>query len=265
MKKEELFEILGELDEAHIQEAAPARPKSQRRAWGKWGGLAACLCLILGLGMFAVPKLLHTVRPTPEINSGETDGCGFGDTDSTLLPVHREDFSPELPKEIETAFAEEAGVMKVYRTLTNSWFLAKDLTDFSQALTTNAVYVAPKGGKNGNIPPWDSGYIVYTIDENGEPYWCGATSTSETVEIPNGLLGLTTDMIEEDLMGIDYEDYIITESENLSTVFVWARCADGQDVFVTYPTRPEFVGLQNHGRYTLKQLQRILTKASKAS
>lgn len=49
------------------------------------------------------------------------------------------------------------------------------------------------------------------------------------------------------------------------TVFVWAKCADGEDVFITYPARPEFVGLENRGRYTLPELQQILTKMAMES
>jgi len=83
--------------------------------------------------------------------------------------------------------------------------------------------------------------------------------------VPSQFNGLTYDIIEEDLAGIDYEDYIITQSTRLYTVFVWARCREGGDMFITYPARPEFLGLENRGRYTLEELRYILAEAYRDS
>lgn len=75
-----------------------------------------------------------------------------------------------------------------------------------------------------------------------------------------GLCGLTYDIIEEDLAGVNYEDYVIAQSTQLYTVIVRARCVDGE-VFVTYPARPEFVGLENRRLYTLEELLGALREA----
>ena len=56
MKKEELFNIIGEVDEQKVAAAGMAMntQKKSRPFWVKWGAMAACLCLVVGL---AIPML----------------------------------------------------------------------------------------------------------------------------------------------------------------------------------------------------------------
>ena len=50
MKKEELFNIIGEVDEQKVAAAGMAMNKKKSRpVWVKWGAMAACLCLVVGL------------------------------------------------------------------------------------------------------------------------------------------------------------------------------------------------------------------------
>lgn len=53
MRKEEFFEVLGELDDDIVEGAKTPMNKSinskvRRSSWPKWGAIAACLCLIIG-------------------------------------------------------------------------------------------------------------------------------------------------------------------------------------------------------------------------
>lgn len=50
MKNERLFEALEKIDAELIDEAAPGK-KPPKRAWMKWGVMAACACLIIGVGV----------------------------------------------------------------------------------------------------------------------------------------------------------------------------------------------------------------------
>lgn len=52
MTNMDLLRALGRIDPRLIAEAAPdaVRRKSTRRAWVKWGAVAACLCLVIGVG-----------------------------------------------------------------------------------------------------------------------------------------------------------------------------------------------------------------------
>ena len=48
MKKEELFNIIGEVDEQKVAAAGMAMNKKKSRpVWVKWGAMAACLCLVI--------------------------------------------------------------------------------------------------------------------------------------------------------------------------------------------------------------------------
>ena len=54
MKKERLLDAFGQIDEEFIEEADPekkkkAKKKSNKNTWVKWGAMAACLCLIVGV------------------------------------------------------------------------------------------------------------------------------------------------------------------------------------------------------------------------
>lgn len=57
MKKEELFNIIGEVDEQKVASAGMAMSKKKSRpAWVKWGAMAACLCLVV-VGALTIPNL----------------------------------------------------------------------------------------------------------------------------------------------------------------------------------------------------------------
>ena len=51
MKKEELFEIIGEVDEQKVLAAGTTKhsKKKTNAIWIRWGVMAACLCLVVGL------------------------------------------------------------------------------------------------------------------------------------------------------------------------------------------------------------------------
>lgn len=55
MTREKLYEVLGDIKSDYITEAEQDSPRRQR-PWGKWGSLAACLCLVaaaMWYGMFS--------------------------------------------------------------------------------------------------------------------------------------------------------------------------------------------------------------------
>lgn len=74
MKKEELFNVIGEMDEQKVAAAGMAMNKKKSRpVWLKWGAMVACLCLVVGL---TIPTILNTVNP----NEGSA-GTLMGDTE----------------------------------------------------------------------------------------------------------------------------------------------------------------------------------------
>lgn len=62
MTSEVFYEILGDINDAHVNEARTPK-KAKKPAWVKWCALAACLCLVAGLS-FAV-EFPHTENETP--------------------------------------------------------------------------------------------------------------------------------------------------------------------------------------------------------
>ena len=250
MTNEKLYEAIGNIKEEHILEAKQTQNRISS-GWMKWCALAACLCLIVGAGFFFSKGGFLS-------GSGIWDNAGFwGDGNSTLLKAHRDDFSAEIEPDVLAQFKHPSKTIKVYSLLTNQWFLSEKLDDFSQVVNTDFYYITA-GDRNGNEP--DTAYSCFDLDANGqleldyEAYPLLPVSTT-----PNGFWKLTYETIDAALSDIVYEDYIITYSSRLYTIFVWVR-GTTEDWILTYPTRPEFVGLENGALYTLEELQKILTE-----
>ena len=77
MKKEELFNIIGEVDEQKVAAAGMAMntKKKSRPVWVKWGAMAACLCLVVGLAI-------------PMLNNDYSDENPHSGLDSVKNPVY---------------------------------------------------------------------------------------------------------------------------------------------------------------------------------
>lgn len=63
MTTEELYEILGDIDERCVKEAREYRT-SKKRIWRKWGAIAACLCLLV-VGAVVSIRLLREKTTHP--------------------------------------------------------------------------------------------------------------------------------------------------------------------------------------------------------
>lgn len=78
MTNEKLYEVLGDINEKHVKEAREYR-KAKKPVWLKWGAMAACLCLVLGL---AIPMLMNS-NPA----GGPTPGGSLGDLSDNIDPI----------------------------------------------------------------------------------------------------------------------------------------------------------------------------------
>ena len=70
-----LFEALGEIDGAYVEQAAQYRGIAARRGLMKWGALAACLCLLAAV-------LIPALAARPEPQSGGAAGSAGGAADA---------------------------------------------------------------------------------------------------------------------------------------------------------------------------------------
>ena len=77
MKKKRLLNIIGEIDDRHIVEAAPyANTRRKAPAWTKWVAVAACLCLLLGSAL--INRLNMPQYASEMLSISESDiGMGF--------------------------------------------------------------------------------------------------------------------------------------------------------------------------------------------
>ena len=62
MKNKRLLNIIGEINDRHVEEAAPVAKKSRKPTWIKWGAMAACLCLII-VGVISIYPNFLPERP----------------------------------------------------------------------------------------------------------------------------------------------------------------------------------------------------------
>ncbi|MBQ7160706.1 MAG: hypothetical protein IJR90_03260 [Clostridia bacterium] len=84
MKANNLLDMIGNVDDSIIEEAKK-RKKTTISKWAKWGSIAACLCLAVGI---AVPRLINVFQnkigpdsPVQAISSLEFNGAYYEATD----------------------------------------------------------------------------------------------------------------------------------------------------------------------------------------
>ena len=69
MTNEKLYEVLGDINEKHINEAR-AYHKAKKPGWVKWGAMAACLCLVVAA--ISVPHILNSIQGGKNVAGGDT-------------------------------------------------------------------------------------------------------------------------------------------------------------------------------------------------
>lgn len=71
MKKEEMFNLIGEADEQKVADAGTASTKRKMAPWLKWTTAAACLCLVISCVSFTQPSF---TQPSKENISSSQPG-----------------------------------------------------------------------------------------------------------------------------------------------------------------------------------------------
>lgn len=188
MKKEELFNIIGEVDEQKVGAAGMAMNKKKSRpVWLKWGAMAACLCLVVGL---AIPVLNPKGGPGQDdplrpLNVIEYNGAYYESidmSDKKILDTYN------LPHEITkdmVGISLGAGVDAVGEQTEQTLYqyvpyadIVTITTELEQERTQRAVYIVEDGGVYSfalfcNFVGFDSNthteasemFVVYGVDE----------------------------------------------------------------------------------------------------
>ena len=79
MKEMRLMQIIGDIDEKYIDEAAPAEQKKKAMRftpWVRYASIAACAMLVIGIGIFAITQHRGNIIDTPA-QSEEADSSDF--------------------------------------------------------------------------------------------------------------------------------------------------------------------------------------------
>ena len=67
MTSKDIYKNMSGIKEKYIEEATPMKKNTNKKAWTRWVAMAACLCLIVAGGAFALPQLLGGTAPEGEI------------------------------------------------------------------------------------------------------------------------------------------------------------------------------------------------------
>ena len=86
MKKEKLYETIGDINENYVNEAHMTAKKS-RPGWLKWGAMAACLALVVMVATVAMPMMSDNGNTTPTIEYQYESGY-FYDIDSGAFSTY---------------------------------------------------------------------------------------------------------------------------------------------------------------------------------
>ena len=82
MKKEQLYEVLGDINENYINDAHKTAKKKIRAVWVKWAAMAACLCLVATA--FVMPRLQNDpVGTEPQLSNNPSIGNDKTNNDKT--------------------------------------------------------------------------------------------------------------------------------------------------------------------------------------
>lgn len=111
MKNKRLLNLIGDVDDKFIEEAASAT-QTPRHGWVKWAALAACLCLIL-VGAFTIEKAKTPVL-TPESSSASGVAILYRDKTYIALISPEERQAVGLPETVtEDLIGEHLAFMKL--------------------------------------------------------------------------------------------------------------------------------------------------------
>lgn len=195
MKKEDFCDVMGEIREDFILEA---REKVKVRHWGRWGVLAACLCLA---------AVLASIRWQPTTTNTEAVACGF-----TMDAVPGATYFPLTREEREQYNLAEAPDEDDLGTIMGTVTSCVDASLIGSSVYHVAAY-----------PALDSLCIVASPDSYTY-YLCEALYASaaegETLEVLLETYGLPDSLASVEVLEKDFTPlYTMEDSQKIDTMF----------------------------------------------
>jgi hypothetical protein len=143
MKKEKLYEAIGEIDDNYINDAHLTAKKKSRPVWVKWGALAACLCLMLVASMPFVSNIHQQKDPVEPIDVVVFNGAYYEILDKDNAKILKE---YNLPKEITSDMVGDFVGASLDDTGNETKRFMHEYVPYSDA-EQKAVYVLKEGEK----------------------------------------------------------------------------------------------------------------------
>ena len=105
MRKEDFFEVLGELDDDIVKGAKTTmkKDKDKKPIWAKWGALAACLALIVSLAggtLIAEAKAYSTAVKFFEVNGLSMEGLNRSDVKAVYRDITTKSFTNDKTAQV---------------------------------------------------------------------------------------------------------------------------------------------------------------------
>lgn len=169
MKEKRMLEHIGQVKEQFIEEAAPKGlleeqpPAKHKKAvsytWLKWAALAACLCVVVGIGVKTALPMFETV-----------DDAATNDTNTSITTVDNNLITEDTTTIQITA---ESGIVSF-----PDWGLSLSVKNVSATGLT--LVVAQSGGEpTGTLETGETYRIITLVD--------GAWRTVEELPLPEGV------------------------------------------------------------------------------
>ncbi len=126
MKKEKLYEVLGDINEEYVNEAHMTAKKKSRPVWFKWGTMAACLALVVMVATIAMPTMFNNSDTSPAVSTENKYERGY------FYHVDEGAFSTYvggkvIPEEKLGSKVEDVSVTAGWRDAEGEWLSSENL------------------------------------------------------------------------------------------------------------------------------------------
>ena len=122
MNKEQLYEVLGDINETYVNDAHMTTKKKPHPVWIKWAAMAACFCLLL-TAVIATPRLCEQPTNIDQPNTSNPQNISQyvpSYSSPELESLYKEDpYSMLLPNKIPETFAFASSYKTEYDPIAN--------------------------------------------------------------------------------------------------------------------------------------------------
>src|SRR5450756_1388587 len=205
MKNEKILDVIGQVNDEYIEEAAQKEKVGQKRTWVKWSLLTACLLLTVSAGILFLPTILSELKISIEARnlpmltiSSESGGMGFEaclaydiselangnpwtvNSKLNTMPVYKN--TPYYSSGIPAAGIGKEGMLELAEQAANA--LGMEITDTKYEVNEKPGY---KSGYKSEASLDDNDVIEYVIAETATAKIAVTRSGMVTINFTEGL------------------------------------------------------------------------------